>query len=179
MPIAPGNVAISGHSRYSWEPSTLGFENGFGASGPLPHTRYLSNGRSSWVYDVGVGSKGGAPISLAPGTTITDDDAIGGVTNGTASDFCIELSHAGNLEAWHAPLSGGRHAIAFINRSPAPNQKMSLPLAEVLGAAAATASFKVKDIWAGKVLPKTTSVTLEATIAQPHGSNFYILTPTQ
>jgi hypothetical protein len=67
----------------------------------------------------------------------------------------------------------------FINRSPAPNQKMSLPLAEVLGAAAATASFKVKDIWAGKVLPKTTSVTLEATIAQPHGSNYYMLPPTQ
>lgn len=174
---APGNVTISGHSRYSWEPSTLGFENGFGASGPLPHTRYLTSGRSSWVYDVAVGSKVGAPIHLAPGTGITDDDAIGNVKDGTASDFCIELSHAGNLEAWHAPLSDGRHAIAFINRSPASNQKMSLPLAKALGSSSSTASYKVKDIWGGSVLPTTVSATLEVTVAQPHGSNFYILTP--
>ena len=54
---------------------------------------------------------------------------------------------------------------------------MSLPLAKALGSSSSTASYKVKDIWGGSVLPTTVSATLEATVAQPHGSNFYILTP--
>ena len=92
-PHSPGNVTINGHGQSSWQPSSLGFLNDFGASGPLPHTRYLTPGRSSWTYDPSVGEA--APIRLAKGTEITDDDCIGGVTNGTASDFCVELSHSG------------------------------------------------------------------------------------
>ena len=106
-------------------PSQLGFLEEFGASGPLPHTRYLQPGHSSWTFDSN--AKGGAMIKLAAGTAVTDDDGVGGVKPATG-DFCVELSRAGNLEAWHAPLSAGRHAIAFVNRSPAPSQAMKLEL---------------------------------------------------
>ena len=126
--------------------------------------------------------EGGAPIRLAAGTEITDDDGIGGVANGTSSEFCIELSHAGNLEAWHAPLSDGRHAIAFVNRSPAPRQSMTLALTpELLGtpevAAAAGQTYTVKDIWGGKMLPGTVSRSLDAVVEEGHGVRFFILTP--
>jgi hypothetical protein len=172
-PHSPGNVTINGHSERSWQPSSLGFANQFGASGPLPHTRYLQPGRSSWTY--ASSAVNGAPIKLASGTQITDDDGIGGVKDGTASEYCIELSHAGNLEAWHAPLSDGRAAVAFVNRSPAPNQAMTLELTTLgLG----SGEYTVRDIWAGKELPSV-SGSLPTVVKEAHGTNFYILTPSK
>jgi len=173
-PHSPGNVTINSHSQNSWEPSSLGFLNDYGASGPLPHTRYLQQGHSSWTFDST--AVGGSPIKLAAGTTITDDDGIGGLKNGTASNFCVELSRSGNVEAWHAPLANGRHAVAFINRSPAPKQSMKLELTAALGMESST-SYTVKDIWAEKMLPGTVSGSLEAVIEEAHGAKFFILTP--
>ena len=173
-PHSPGNVTITGQMRSSYMPSQLGFLEEFGASGPLPHTRYLQPGHSSWTFDSN--AKGGAMIKLAAGTAVTDDDGVGGVKPATG-DFCVELSRAGNLEAWHAPLSAGRHAIAFVNRSPAPSQAMKLELPKTLGLEGVGASFKVKEIWSGKELPGTVSNTLEATVEAAHGSLFFILTP--
>ena len=50
-PHSPGNVTIAGQMRSSYMPSQLGFLEEFGASGPLPHTRYLQPGHSSWTFD--------------------------------------------------------------------------------------------------------------------------------
>ena len=179
-PHSPGNVTIAGHAMRVGQSASLSFGNSFGASGPLPHTRYLQpGGARSWSYDSSV--QGGSPIRLAAGAEITDDDGIGGVSNGTASDFCVELSHAGNVEAWHAPLSDGRHAVAFVNRSPAPKQSMTLELTpEMLGASDAEAAkqrYTVKDVWGGKMLPGTVSGVLDTVVEEAHGVRFFILTP--
>jgi hypothetical protein len=179
-PHSPGNVTIAGHAMRVGQSASLSFGNSFGASGPLPHTRYLQpGGARSWSYDSS--AEGGAPIRLAAGAEITDDDGIGGVSNGTASDFCVELSHAGNVEAWHAPLSDGRHAVAFVNRSPAPKQSMTLELTpEMLGASDAEAAkqrYTVKDVWGGKMLPGTVNGVLDAVVEEAHGVRFFILTP--
>ena len=101
------------------------------------------------------------------------------MTDGRSSAWCVELSRAGNLEAWYAPLSNGRHAVAFINRSPAPHQQLTLDLPSTLGhQAGATADvFTVKEVWSGRELEGTVSTTLRGVVAEPHGSNFYILTP--
>jgi hypothetical protein len=146
------------------------------------HThRYLQFGGQSSVYDLNASTAEpggevprGSQICLAAGTEVTDDDdSAGGVKDGTASDFCMELSRSGNLEVWHAPLSHGRHAVAFVNRSPVSSQKLSLDLVATLGLKNGT-SYTAKDVWAGKILPKAVPGTLASVVKEPHGSNFYI-----
>ena len=66
--------------------------NGFGASGPLPHTRYLAgSGSISWSFNRT--ATAGSPLKLAAGTAITDDDGIGGVVSGVSdgTDWCASL----------------------------------------------------------------------------------------
>ena len=101
--------------------------NGFGASGPLPHTRYLAgSGSISWSFNRT--AIAGSPIKLAAGTAIADDERHrwrgqrGRTTARTGAHHsllviivlacretetealdgesrCIELSRAGNVEA--------------------------------------------------------------------------------
>jgi len=57
--------------------------------------------------------------SFSPATdTVIDDDGIGKISMRPASDFCLDVSYAGNLEVWGGTLSGGRHVVAMLNRSP-------------------------------------------------------------
>ena len=124
----------------------LQVNNQQGASGPWPHTRYLSV--DSW-------NSAGAPFVLdttgAPGpirsalTNLLDDDLVGGVKQG--GDFCLDIVTSGMLEVWVGQLSGGRFAAALFNRSPAPDS-ISLPWAALN--LTSTTPMRVRDIWQGK-----------------------------
>eukprot|EP01052_Picozoa_sp_SAG31_P009894 SAG31_NODE_530_length_14420_cov_4.259968_10_plen_524_part_00 len=172
-------VAIGESSLFPFYAVPLNFLDEFGASGPLPHTRWLTAGghaKHSWLFDARA-TVGGSAIRLASGSTVTDDDAVGGVKLAAGETFCVELSHAGNLETWHAPLASGRHAVAFVNRFPAPQQAFRLELEPSLGFDAHR-MYTVQDVWEGTGHePSPVRGQLNAVVDHPHGSKLYVLTP--
>jgi hypothetical protein len=61
----------------------------------------------------------GKPGPIKPATdTPLDLDDIGGVEQVPASAWCEDVTRGGNLETWTGQLSGGRHIVALLNRSP-------------------------------------------------------------
>jgi hypothetical protein len=144
-----GTASISG-----WG-GKLGVNNDYGASGPMPHTRHTCGGcstggqlaRDRQVFEWVPGLADGAGFSLfrlPASAQIKDDDAVGHVRDAAGSEFCLEIAPAGQLETWTAPLSGGRVAVAFFNRSP-----YAAPMAvtwEQLGLGAG-AAVRVEDAW--------------------------------
>lgn len=81
---------------------------------------------------------------------VLDDDLVGNVTVG--GDFCLDLVTGGTLEVWAAPLTGARWAVALFNRSPADDTiTVEWGVLSMPGGAAPppTASFTVRDVWAG------------------------------
>jgi len=132
----PGAVCISdaagGISAKSGvdKGSTQG--SAFGASGPVPHARYLRGDHSpgclganlSWVWPARSTSSGGT-IRLASTdkadfpVMYVDDNNVGTVGAVAADELCLTLSHAGELEVWMVPLSHSAIGVALFNRSPA------------------------------------------------------------
>ena len=157
-PGSPGNYTFDAGQ------SSLGFSNQPGASGPLPHTRYLTRGSPIFTATLTAPS----PIKVADGSKIRDDDGVGGVTLG--GDFCLDLVSGGGLEVWAGPLVGGRIAISLWNRSPA-----QAPITARWVDIGATGSYAVRDVWAAAdVGVHAESYTAPA--VAPHGVALLILT---
>eukprot|EP00662_Eupelagonemidae_sp_cell21_P022122 gene22122-43016_t len=128
-----------------------------GASGPVPHSRYI--GASPMAADIGAtdvwywGNASGGGRALHPssrlwgardGGAILDDDGVGGVSRTPAAACAIA---GGNLEVWHAALSGGRHAVALFNRSP-----RAAPITATWAALGLPPDrrMEVRDVWEGR-----------------------------
>jgi len=90
----------------------VGWNTQFGASGPLPHTRWLAGGDAVFAFDPS--SAAGSSLA-ATATDVIDDDGVGHVTSG--GDFCIAASYGGNLEVWAGPLAGGNYTVVLVNRA--------------------------------------------------------------
>jgi alpha-galactosidase len=128
--------------------------NQFGASGPVPHSRYIFgeswDGVSSapWIANLtALLSNGTVPTQIqAAATNLYDDDLVGNVTVG--GDFCLDLTTMGLLEVWAGPLVGGKIAVALFNRSPG-DDSITAQWADI-GASSPAASYAVRDVWAGK-----------------------------
>ena len=149
-----------------------GFSADFGGSGPLPHTRWLVPGSQSYTFAHNV--VGGSTMRPV-GAQVIDDDHIGHVVNADGADFCMDARPAGNLEVWHAPLVGGKHAVAVINRSPARNQSVTVKW-EMFGVAPAQ-RFSLREAWSGAKVPKVHGSYIVAGLDQ-RASALLILTPT-
>lgn len=148
----------------------LNWNNQFGASGPLPHTRYTTGGGGTWLMNLPAALNGSGTAVQATATDIYDDDGVGHVTVG--GDFCLDFSNMGNLEVWAGPLSGGRFALALLNRSPGDD---SITVTWDMFGAPTTASFAVRDIWPAA---DRGTFTGSYTAAVPsHGVAFLVLTP--
>ena len=128
-------------------------------AGPLPHSRWLvgyEREAADWSFNfTGVAAAGEAGGStLRPvGSVVIDDDHVGHVVDGEGEKFCLDARASGNIEVWHAPLVGGKHAVAVVNRSPAANQSFTITW-KMLGIAAAEGSeeekaYTVHDVWRG------------------------------
>ena len=127
----------------------------FGASGPLPFTRHMlieaqqrMNGdgcaEGPWTIPMD-GSPG--PIKPATDTPLDSDDHVGGVVPVPASEWCLDVTRGGNLETWTGKLSGGRHVVALLNRSPSGlSEKMTLSFADDLMLRAGS-TWRVDDVW--------------------------------
>jgi hypothetical protein len=167
---APGTVTITGNPA-------PGPNNQFGASGPVPHSRYLVGygwegmTSSTWLAD-GVALGAGAPSPLqATATNLYDDDLVGNVTVGGA--FCLDVTTMGLLETWAGPLTGGRIAVALFNRSPADDVVTAAWPA--IGAPSPATAYAVRDIWAAADRGTFTG-SYSATVPA-HGTAFLVLTP--
>lgn len=130
------NFTLSGGGSAS-----LGYNRQVYASGPWPHSRYVSNGAEAWTLDLAaLQAPAGARVAAADTLGIIDDDLVGGVRAG--GEFCLDLVAGGMLEVWAGPLSGGRWALALFNRSPASDT-----IAATWAMFNASGSFAVRDIW--------------------------------
>ena len=56
-----------------------------------------------------------------------------------------QVTRGGNVETWTGPLSGGRHIVALLNRSPSA-EEMPLSFHDDLGLPAAS-RWRVRDAW--------------------------------
>ena len=123
----------------SLSPNTPGWETALTTSGPWPHTQYVVGGSPKWELALGVAG----PV-IARGS-IYDNDFVNPPTEG-AGDFCLDLVSGGALETWAAPLSGGRVAVALLNRSPG-DDSITVQWADVGLTAGVQAS--ISDAWRG------------------------------
>lgn len=162
-----GNFTITGISPPSWNSQ-------FGASGPLPHTRYITGwswaSASTWVLDYPSFVNGSGSSIQAAANDIANDNQVGNVTIG--GDFCLDLSTMGNLEVWAGPLTGGRYAVALSNRSPGDD---TITLAWEMMGVPAGASFSVFDIWQDVTVGTFTGAYTTPVVS--HGVAFLVLTP--
>ena len=139
------------------------WSNDAGASGPLPHSRWMTSGyhgSSLWYWEDEPGAGNGRedsskPRQLKPSMSswiprdnglIIDDDHVGGVTTSPAKEWCAEAVGGGGLEVWAARLSGHRMAVALFNRSPSPAAVTITAHWADLGLQA-DAKMAVRDIW--------------------------------
>jgi hypothetical protein len=87
-----------------------------GASGPWPHTRYVTDGQGVFTLNLQAAqTASGSSIAASDHTGIIDDNLVGGVTTG--GNFCLDLVTGGMLEVWAGPLSNNVWAVAVFNRS--------------------------------------------------------------
>ena len=109
-PVVDGfvNVSFTGRQGY------FGWNNQPGASGPWPHSRYLTSGGGVFTINLAAAQgSAGSTITAADHTGIINDDLVGGVTTG--GDFCLDLVTGGMLEVWASQLSTG-WAVSVFNR---------------------------------------------------------------
>jgi alpha-galactosidase len=99
-------------------------------------------GSGVWTLDL---SAPWTALQAADSLGILDDDSVGGVTKG--GSFCLEVVSGGGLEVWAGPLTGGRIAVALLNRSPGPDS-ISAAWADI--GAEAGRSYAVRDVWAAQ-----------------------------
>ena len=125
----------------------VGWNTQGGASGPWPHTRYVTpGGGMRFTLNLAhlTGSSGGA-IMAADTLNIVNDNLVGTLTTG--GQFCLDFVTGGMLEVWATPLSGGRIAVAMFNRSPGTDTIIALW--GDIGAVAGH-TYSVKNLWTGK-----------------------------
>lgn len=172
----------------------LGWNNQFGASGPLPHTRWLTSAGSA-LFSYNFSQADGSPLK-ALSSSIYNDNNIGNVSVG--GDFCLAASRLGNLEVWAGPVSKGM-VVVLLNRSPntdnitvdfsllppaAPPTEADRARAEgrkpyantPLPTAGYTAdsSFNIRDLWAQRDLGKFTGSYSASVLSQ--GAQMLLLT---
>ena len=120
--------------------AALGWCTAHGASGPLPHTRYLTTaaapGAAAWEGDAAaLRSPTGSALRAAAGARLPEGSGSG--------PWCLEATAEGQLEVWAGPLTGGRFAVALFNRAAAP-----APITATFSAFNASGTFAVRDVWA-------------------------------
>ena len=179
------NHLKNGTARISGWGGSLGVNNDWGASGPVPHTRHTCLGcstggqppRDRQVFGWVMGSKdtnGASVFRLQATDMIKDDDAIGTVNlNVSGSEWCLDVAPAGQLETWMAPLTGGRISVALFNRSP-NDAAMSVTWKQL--GLDATAGMSIKSVWKNTTVTATGSY--HDTAVPAHGMALLILTPT-
>ena len=114
---------------------SLEWDSGEGATGPVPHSRYVGansmatdiGNQDAWWWGDGNAAPEGAGRTLHPssklwctkdGGEIVDGDSIGGAAvRRPAGEWCAEALSAGVLEVWVAELKGGRRAVGLLNRA--------------------------------------------------------------
>jgi hypothetical protein len=107
-----------GKANYSFQggsSGSLGWNMQFGASGPLPHSRWLTGQGGSTAYTFDPSAAGGSLVE-ALDQSVIDDDNVGHVTS--SGGFCLGAAMGGNLEVWAGPLQGGNFTVVLLNRSP-------------------------------------------------------------
>ena len=138
----------------------------------MPHSRYIVNGGShSFTFDAS--AKDGSPISPSAGGSVIDDDNVGNVRHVSGEDYCLDVAEGGNLEVWTAPLSGGRHAVGLLNRSPS-SAKISASW-DVLGLSTGS-KYDAMDAWSGDAVGTALDGTVEAQTAS-RALSLLILSP--
>lgn len=166
VPGAPDVLQIVGVHSPVWN-------NDEGASGPTPHSRYISgwvgNG-GEFVGNISALINGDGSTLRANADDIIDDDLIGGVFVG--GDFCLDFTAPGWLEAWAGPLSGNRTVVALFNRSPMED---TVPVSWQAFNSSVDAAFDVYDVWEGA--NKGRHVGGYASIVAAHGAALLLLTP--
>lgn len=96
----------------------LTLNNALGASGPVPHSRYLAadgdrSAFSSWLREPVDGSSS-FRLMHSDRTGVRDDDKAGSVTFG--GDWCLGIANDGDSEVWAGPLADKKWAVALLNR---------------------------------------------------------------
>ena len=191
LPVPPSaGRDASNLLQLGYPASTPGLEGvapGYGASGPLPHTRWVAATVNSdmnafndpvdgsyqvpdtrWTFDLDAASKGNGSALRSTDEHIVDDDSVGGVSQG-GTEFCLELSSGSSLEVWAAELSpaaGGqrRWSVALLNRSPTADT-ITLDfrqLDKALGGPGCKST--VRDIWANTTHSSITAETWSASV---------------
>lgn len=124
---------------------------------------------------------GGGPIRPATSDPLPSDDHVGGVVPRPASDWCLDVTRGGNIETWTSKLSGGRQAVALLNRSPSA-ERVGLSLADDLALPIGT-RWTAHDAWTDSSVPLSASgesvrglVNVER-VVEAHGVEVMVLSP--
>eukprot|EP00048_Salpingoeca_helianthica_P017050 m.235436 g.235436 ORF g.235436 m.235436 type:complete len:700 (-) comp20068_c0_seq1:45-2144(-) len=161
--VQPFRVAFGGND--------LGWDETFGASGPVPHSRYLVDRSWPWLVDFAAAlTSEGSVFSLKSGTNITDDDSVGNVGVAPSEDFCLTLGAADAHEVWVAPLVAGRWGVALVNRG-ATAQLITAQWSLFTS----TTRFAVHDVWAQT--DRGLAVRTFTALVPPLGTVLLICTP--
>ena len=131
--------------------SHLAWENKLGASGPVPHSRYLwadssRNPASSWHRLPESGTKTGNQtfqLVASDSSSVRDDDKAGGVALG--GEWCLDTAADGDSEVWAGPLANSKWAVALLNRHASTNSTIKVDF--TMFNATATTSFAIRDVW--------------------------------
>jgi len=155
----------------------LVWNNAFGASGPVPHARYLStdstaSNSSTWLK-IPSPEADSTTFSLMASdrTGVIDDDKVGSVTAG--GDFCLDLVQDADKEVWAGPLADKKWAVALLNRDPLANA--TITVAWTMFNSTADATYGVKDVWLGTDIGEHKGF-FTASVA-PQAVTYIILTP--
>ena len=130
------------------------------------HVGHVKDPRSSHSFPV---------MALALSILDHSYETLGQVVDAEGADFCLDARPSGYLEVWHAPLVGGKHAVAVVNRSPARNQSVTFT-AEMIGVGPA-ASFSVREAWQDVDVPGTSHGSYTVSGLSQRASELLILTP--
>ena len=159
----------------------LTLNNALGASGPVPHTRYLAPDRersaaaSSWLRSPApaAGTHGDDTFRLMHANRhgVRDDDKAGTVTIG--GDFCLDVAQDNDSEVWAGPLADKKWAVALLNRHV--NETASMTVDYAMFNASSSASFEIKDIWSNK--SAGTHQASFTTMVPPQAVAYLLLTP--
>jgi hypothetical protein len=152
--------------------NAVGWDGQFGASGPVPHSRYIISGGSPYNLNYAALVGGAGSVIAANASNIVDDNLVGNVTS--SGGFCLDLTIMGGLEVWVSLLSEWRYAVALFNRSPG-DDFIVLQWGD-LGVPDSTA-FAVRDIWAAE--DRGTFTGSYASAVPAHGTVMLVLTPVQ
>jgi hypothetical protein len=168
-----GGGSSAGPRNYtllSQEGDGVGWNNAAGASGPWPHTRYITGGNQPFTLDL---STPNTTILAVASGSVLNDDSVGGVTVG-GGPFCLDLATSGGLEVWAVPLAGGKIGVGLWNRSPGPDS-ITAQWAKIGGVPGG--KYAVRDVWEGVDVGVFQDSYTPATPIPPKSVTLLILTP--